>query len=694
MDGEEVNLGFLAETASQNLRRWLFPSKLGGLPAWPEPRRLPPVSHLTCNACAHPQTFILQIYAPIEDCEAAFHRTLLLFGCMQCGGVYTLLRCQMPRENRVYPSYPLSDIDASLFWMKWRDILALSSFSKQSSQGEELGNSSKERKSLRDAHPSSEKEKNSKDEPRHGGETKDRDRQEERKGQENHVKPLSSSSCSEREERKKRESGEDDLTCDIERLQRQERFLSQHTCPVCGLPSILKKGEESDGRKDAIDGENKREEEKEEEKKKDTKDRELREKKIFELLHEREIKQEHMSVIDLDVEDALVEETKHRASLGVDCLHKRCEIFLEHRGRGLCCALPEFELEVAEEEDEGGGENRAIKEDYTHEEELYKKYREEETSHPDAVLDESEQEAFEEIHNERSTLDPQLLHFLKRCSSPASSRGHVLRYALGGRPLWPFSTNQLATDPPPCDRCGAPRQFECQVQPQLLFELKKFFDKREKDEYLATSDSQSNTTRTSKGHVDQTKEKIMKEREKSKTSKGGGEDMKVAHDEREACEEKESDENQENRKVLNGQGKEKKEELKREDKEGDEKKKEKNKTKVGNLPREVVRKDPRMIAREEAAEVASERLHFAVLCLYTCSAHCTGEGKIKQDSRKKEEEQDNQEGREGNQKKLDKAASFDEKDEGGVYPYTIEYVYVQPDPFYAMAKEKKKNTTL
>lgn len=175
----------------------------------------------------------------------------------------------MPRENRVYPSYPLSDIDSSLFWMKWRDISTRSSFSNHISEEDESRSSLKERKSLCDDHSSPEK-KDSKDEHRNG-ESNDSHRQKERTREENYGKPL----CREREERKKRESQEDDLTCDIDKLQRQERFLSQHTCPVCGLPSA-KKGDDSDGKKDTIDGEKEREEGKKE---KDRKDRELRVKK-------------------------------------------------------------------------------------------------------------------------------------------------------------------------------------------------------------------------------------------------------------------------------------------------------------------------------------------------------------------------------------------------------------------------------
>lgn len=305
----------------------------------------------------------------------------------------------------------------------------------------------------------------------------------------------------------------------------------------------------------------------------------------------------------------------------------------------------------------------------------------------DGVLDESEQEAFEEIHNERSSLDHQLVRFLKRCSSPASSRGHVLRYALGGSPLWPFSTNQLTTEPPACERCGAARQFECQVQPQLLFELRKFFEKRAQP--LASDRKE--------------KEEVVKEKKNKTKNEGeerGGEDRTLAgrdDNEEEASGDRRGAE--ENNRNVNGQeakeggggGKGKKKEKTNEGGGAGEAKRDEKRQAIGGG--KEVRKDPGTVAREEAAEVASERLHFALLCLYTCSAHCSGQGKVQEDSIEDEEEKvGNHRGRRKNQEKSEKS-SYSRDDGRLVYPYTIEYVYVQPDPFYASAKEKKNQTT-
>lgn len=80
----------------------------------------------------------------------------------------------------------------------------------------------------------------------------------------------------------------------------------------------------------------------------------------------------------------------------------------------------------------------------------------------EADLDDSEADAFEEIHQKYTTQDPQLEAFLVRCGAP-HLKGHVVRYALGGRPLWPFSSSQLRLEDVPNCACGARRQFEFQV---------------------------------------------------------------------------------------------------------------------------------------------------------------------------------------------------------------------------------------
>lgn len=106
----------------------------------------------------------------------------------------------------------------------------------------------------------------------------------------------------------------------------------------------------------------------------------------------------------------------------------------------------------------------------THEEELLRRYQQTIQETPDADLDDSEVDAFEEIHQKHTTQDPQLEAFLARCGAP-HLKGHVVRYALGGRPLWAFSSNQLKPEDVPDCVCGAKRQFEFQVQPQIISQL-------------------------------------------------------------------------------------------------------------------------------------------------------------------------------------------------------------------------------
>lgn len=54
----------------------------------------------------------------------------------------------------------------------------------------------------------------------------------------------------------------------------------------------------------------------------------------------------------------------------------------------------------------------------------------------------------------------------------ASDPGQCVRYCFeeGAAPLWPNRQRPMmeASSVPPCERCGAPREFEFQVLPQLL----------------------------------------------------------------------------------------------------------------------------------------------------------------------------------------------------------------------------------
>uniref|UniRef100_A0A0D9VT24 Programmed cell death protein 2 C-terminal domain-containing protein n=1 Tax=Leersia perrieri TaxID=77586 RepID=A0A0D9VT24_9ORYZ len=121
----EVTLGFLEKPKHPGLLlRHLFPSKAGGIPAWLDPVNLPSGNSRCCGFCGEPLQFALQIYAPLEDNSAAFHRTLFMFMCPSmacllrdqheqwkhrqgspCRSV-KVFRCQLPRSNAFYSSEP------------------------------------------------------------------------------------------------------------------------------------------------------------------------------------------------------------------------------------------------------------------------------------------------------------------------------------------------------------------------------------------------------------------------------------------------------------------------------------------------------------------------------------------------------------------------------------------------------------
>nr|CAB3501084.1 unnamed protein product [Digitaria exilis] len=121
----EVTLGVLKKPKRPGLLlRHLFPSKAGGIPAWLDPVNLPSGKSSCCGFCGEPLQFVLQIYAPIEDNAAAFHRTLFMFMCPSmacllrdqheqwrhkhgnpCRSV-KVFRCQLPRTNTFYSTEP------------------------------------------------------------------------------------------------------------------------------------------------------------------------------------------------------------------------------------------------------------------------------------------------------------------------------------------------------------------------------------------------------------------------------------------------------------------------------------------------------------------------------------------------------------------------------------------------------------
>ena len=88
-----------------------FPTKVGGKPAWLDPVNLPPSEQLTCQHCGKPCVLLLQLYAPLSDDPAVFHRSLFVFmckesACHQLGNAkpFRVFRCNLAKDNPFYYS--------------------------------------------------------------------------------------------------------------------------------------------------------------------------------------------------------------------------------------------------------------------------------------------------------------------------------------------------------------------------------------------------------------------------------------------------------------------------------------------------------------------------------------------------------------------------------------------------------------
>lgn len=117
MSNLRVDLGFAEKIESLwLLKSNYFPSKVGGKPSWLDLKELPTDEELQCKKCNKPMIFLCQIYAPIEDNDSCFHRTIFLFICRNdsccvrnenCNLV--VFRSQLPLANDFYPSVAPSE---------------------------------------------------------------------------------------------------------------------------------------------------------------------------------------------------------------------------------------------------------------------------------------------------------------------------------------------------------------------------------------------------------------------------------------------------------------------------------------------------------------------------------------------------------------------------------------------------------
>eukprot|EP01132_Coremiostelium_polycephalum_P005417 gene5417-6756_t len=99
-----ITIGFAEEPYDSNeLTSDYFPNKIGGKPAWLDLGKIPKREELRCKKCSKQMSFLVQIYAPLDEFEHTFHRSCFVFACQngKCHS-YTVLRSQLPQINPYY----------------------------------------------------------------------------------------------------------------------------------------------------------------------------------------------------------------------------------------------------------------------------------------------------------------------------------------------------------------------------------------------------------------------------------------------------------------------------------------------------------------------------------------------------------------------------------------------------------------
>ncbi|KAG9301675.1 hypothetical protein G9A89_016746 [Geosiphon pyriformis] len=107
-----VELGF-AEPSEYPLTADTFPSKIGGKPAWLNPRYILSAEEVTCGVCKSPMILLAQLYAPKDHPSQAYHRMIYVFCCKKGSCHKTswqkslkVFRSQLPKKNPYWPSLP------------------------------------------------------------------------------------------------------------------------------------------------------------------------------------------------------------------------------------------------------------------------------------------------------------------------------------------------------------------------------------------------------------------------------------------------------------------------------------------------------------------------------------------------------------------------------------------------------------
>lgn len=117
-----VDVGFIEKSEKHILQSNHFPSKIGGKPSWLTLKDIPSAEDLKCALCSQPLIFLAQVYAPFEEDDNNFHRTIFIFICRnpECckkneSTNIKVWRSQLSRKNEFYSYEPPNENDESIY---------------------------------------------------------------------------------------------------------------------------------------------------------------------------------------------------------------------------------------------------------------------------------------------------------------------------------------------------------------------------------------------------------------------------------------------------------------------------------------------------------------------------------------------------------------------------------------------------
>ncbi|KAI8868328.1 hypothetical protein GQ42DRAFT_125405, partial [Ramicandelaber brevisporus] len=112
-----VLLGFVeplpADDSATGSEDLVFSNRVGGVPAWLDPSNPLTAEDVCCETCGVSMSLLLQMYAPEDEPEDAYHRVIYVFACRngECHrkywrGCFKVFRAQLAEQNDIYEYQP------------------------------------------------------------------------------------------------------------------------------------------------------------------------------------------------------------------------------------------------------------------------------------------------------------------------------------------------------------------------------------------------------------------------------------------------------------------------------------------------------------------------------------------------------------------------------------------------------------